>query len=52
MDLGHLLALAIGLLTGLVAGLKVIAPLTKTKVDDKMLETGEKVLDVVKPLQK
>lgn len=35
-------------LGGLVAGLKVVAPLTATKVDDKVLEYGE---DAVKLLE-
>lgn len=36
--------------TGAVAGLKVIAPLTKTKVDDKILEYGEDALKVLEAL--
>lgn len=35
-------------LGGLVAGLKVIAPLTKTNIDDKVLEYGQ---DAVKLLE-
>ena len=36
-----------GLLTGLVGALKIIAPLTKTKVDDKIEEYAEKALEVL-----
>lgn len=42
IDLGHVLALVIGVLGGVVAGLKVIAPLTKNTVDDKVLAVAEK----------
>lgn len=41
------LAIAGGLIAGIVVALKVIAPLTKNKVDDKALaiaETAEKLL--------
>lgn len=35
------LAIAGGLIAGIVVALKVIAPLTKNKVDDKVLEVAE-----------
>jgi hypothetical protein len=38
-------------LAGLVAGLKVVAPLTKTTVDDKILDVAEKAEAVVVGLQ-
>lgn len=44
MDFTTVLVFVAGLLAGVIAGLKVIAPLTKNKVDDKVLEYGEKVL--------
>lgn len=50
MDYSHLIALALGLLAGAVAALKIIAPLTKTTKDDAVLEKLEKVEDVVAPL--
>lgn len=37
-------------LAGLVAGLKVIAPLTKTTIDDKVLEYGEDAIKVLEGL--
>jgi hypothetical protein len=37
-------------LGGLVAGLKVIAPLTATKIDDKVLEYGEDGLKLLEAL--
>lgn len=46
------LLIAAGLLAGIIVGLKVIAPLTKNKVDDKVLEYAEKaesILETVKP---
>ena len=47
MDLAHILAFAGGLLSGLVVALKVIAPLTKNKVDDKILEVAEKAEELL-----
>lgn len=52
MDLSLILAAVGGVIAGLVVALKVIAPLTKNKVDDKVLEVAEKaedVLDTLKP---
>jgi hypothetical protein len=46
MDLATILVFITGLLTGIVAGLKIIAPRTKTTVDDKVLAGAEKALDV------
>lgn len=37
-------------LGGLLAGLKVIAPLTKTKVDDTILSYGDKAKDLLEAL--
>ncbi len=51
MTLTLALAVLSALLVGLVAGLKVLAPLTKTTADDKALEYAEKaetVVDAVK----
>ena len=48
MDIGLIVSGAIGVLAGLIVALKVIAPLTKTTVDDKILarlEQLEKMLD-------
>lgn len=47
MDLTTVLVFVAGLLAGVIAGLKVIAPLTKTKVDDKVLEYAEKVVPLL-----
>lgn len=44
-------AFALGLLGGAIAALKVIAPRTKTKADDKALEVLEKVEDVAEKLK-
>lgn len=35
---------------GLIAGLKVIAPLTKTKIDDKVLYYGEEAIEILEKL--
>lgn len=43
MDLTTILVFVTGVLAGVIAGLKVIAPLTKNKVDDKVLAVAEKV---------
>jgi hypothetical protein len=52
-DLSTILVFVTGLLAGLVAGLKVIAPRTKTTKDDKVLEYAEAALDVLpKPAPK
>jgi hypothetical protein len=42
MDLAHVLALLGGILVGLIAGLKIIAPMTKNTVDDTVLDYAEK----------
>lgn len=47
MDLSTVLVFVAGLLAGVIAGLKVIAPLTKNTVDDKVLEYAEKVLPLM-----
>lgn len=41
-----------GVLAGVVAALKVIAPATKTTKDDKVLEYAEKAEEVVDGLKK
>lgn len=46
-SLATVLVFVTGLLAGAVAALKIIAPLTKTKWDDKAEEYAEKALDVV-----
>lgn len=48
LNLSTVLALLTAFLAGGVTFLKVLAPLTKTKVDDKLLEAGEKGLEVAK----
>ena len=35
---------------GLIAGLKVVAPLTKNKVDDKILYYGEEAVELLEKL--
>lgn len=48
--LADILMIAGGVLAGLIAALTVIAPRTKTKVDDEILEDAKeakKILDVV-----
>lgn len=37
-------------LGGVIAGLKIIAPLTKTKVDDKILYYGEEAVEILEKL--
>lgn len=53
IDLATALIFASGVVSGAIVALKVIAPRTKTKVDDKVLSGLEKakdVLDVVSPV--
>lgn len=50
MSLALLIAIALGLLAGAVAALRVIAPATKTDKDDKVLADLEKVQDVADKL--
>ncbi len=52
MDLNMILMLALGLVGGVVVGLKVIAPMTSTTVDDKVLARLEQIESVLKSLQK
>jgi len=52
MDTTLLIGIGIGLLAGIVAGLKVIAPLTKNTVDDKALAIAEKVKQLADSLKK
>lgn len=47
MSLSLVLAVVAGVLAGAVAALKVIAPLTKTDKDDKVLAYAEKAEEVV-----
>lgn len=48
-NLATVLVVVTAFLSGLVTALKVIAPITKNKVDDKVEEYAEKALDVLKP---
>ncbi len=43
----ELLSIAVGILVGLVAGLKLIAPRTKNTVDDKVLAYADKILGLL-----
>lgn len=52
MDFTFVLSVVAALLAGGVVALKVIAPLTKNTVDDKVLEYAEKAEEVVDPLVK
>lgn len=46
-NLSTVLVFVTGLLAGAIAALKVIAPKTPTKVDDKALEYAEKAASVL-----
>lgn len=46
------IAVVAGVLVGAIAALKIIAPLTKTTLDDKALEYAEKAEAIVEPLVK
>lgn len=48
-DLSTVLAFITGGLVGLVAALRIIAPMTKNTVDDKIEQFAEKVLGILKP---
>lgn len=52
MDFSILISSALGLLAGAVVALKVIAPLTRTKVDDKVLERLEQLEKMVAAVKK
>lgn len=52
MDISVIISAALGLLAGAVVALKVIAPLTKTKVDDKVLERLEQLEAMVAAAKK
>lgn len=52
MTLALALVIAAGVLAGLVAALKVIAPATKNTTDDKVLQYAEDAESVVADLQK
>ncbi len=45
--LENLLSIGVGLLVGIVAALKLIAPRTKNTVDDKVLAYADKVLGLL-----
>ncbi len=47
-----ILAAVTGLLAGIIATLKAVAPRTKTQKDDKVLELAEKAHKVVEQLAK
>lgn len=49
-DLSTILLFVTGLLTGAIVALRVIAPRTKTTVDDKILAGAEKVESVLEDL--
>lgn len=57
MDMTLAIGIAGGVLAGVIAALTIIAPLTKTKVDDKVLDYALKVesvgvsTGVIKPLK-
>ena len=51
MNLTIILSVAGGLLAGAVLALKVIAPLTKTEVDDGVLKRLETLEEMLKKLQ-
>lgn len=51
MNLAALLSAGVGLLAGVIIALKVIAPLTKTEVDDDVLKRLEDLEALVKKLQ-
>jgi hypothetical protein len=51
MDFSTVLIFATGVLAGVIAALKIIAPKTKTTADDKVLEVAEKVEGVVTGLK-
>jgi hypothetical protein len=46
----NILLVALGCLVGAVAGLKIIAPMTSTKVDDKLLARLEALEALVEKL--
>lgn len=47
MEAADVLAIAVGVLVGAVAALKLIAPRTQSKVDDRLLARLEQVLGYV-----
>lgn len=51
MNLQTILMVAGALLAGAVVGLKVIAPMTATKVDDEVLAKLQALEDLLKKLQ-
>jgi gas vesicle protein len=52
MSFDLILGIGIGALTGAVAVLALVAPRTKTTVDDKALEVAKKVLELAEQLKK
>ena len=50
-NLATVLVFTTGLLAGIVGALGYIAPLTKTKIDDKIKEAAEKILVALKDRQ-
>jgi len=52
MTLALVLSVLAAVLAGAVVALKVIAPLTKTTADDKLLDYAEKAEAVIDPLTK
>jgi hypothetical protein len=49
MNTSLLLGLGLGLLAGIVAALRIIAPMTKNTIDDKVLDVAEGVEKLVPP---
>lgn len=52
MSLNQILLLAGGLISGVIVGLKVIAPLTKTTADDAVLKKLEALEGMLQSLTK
>lgn len=51
MNLTTILTAAVGLLAGIIVALKVIAPMTKTKIDDEVLARLEALEALLPPSQ-
>lgn len=49
MDYATILTHAAAVLAGILVALRVIAPLTRNKVDDRVVEYGTKLEDMIKP---
>lgn len=51
MNLSMLIGLGLGLLAGIIAALRIIAPMTKNTTDDKVLDVAEKMESVADKLK-